>query len=254
MATSLDHHLARRHGTQMGRRLWRCTYCDKTMAGLETREHRCGGPRHVKPAGGPKRSRAGPPVPAPVQPKRSCLSNSERQDGPRRRIHDGDERSPAADPRRMPTRPEMPRPTIAARNDLPGGDGDQSTDEGEDHDEDSLPQPDWTPPRDEMESAGEREDDVHAPSLPTTSRPEPRDHYHSAGRGEDHDSLPPEEEEVCATPRPGTSTRTGPASPPATSDNNGITEELSPTLVTAIARIDTSGGSTGGGGVGGGST
>ena len=61
-------------------------------------------------------------------------------------MHDGDERSPAADPRRMPARPETPRPTIAARNDLPGGDGDQSTDEGEDHDEDSLPQPDWTPP------------------------------------------------------------------------------------------------------------
>ena len=60
VATSIDHHLVRRHGTQMDRNLWRCTYCDKTMAGQETREHRCGGPRHVKPASGPKRSKGGP--------------------------------------------------------------------------------------------------------------------------------------------------------------------------------------------------
>ena len=59
VATSIDHHLARRHGTQMGRKLWRYTYCDKTMAGLETREHRCGGPRHVKLAGGPAFERLG---------------------------------------------------------------------------------------------------------------------------------------------------------------------------------------------------
>ena len=117
VATSIDHHLARRHGTQMGRRLWRCTHCNNTMAGLETREHRC-----VKPAGGPKRSKGGPPVPAPAQPRRSSLTDSARQDGPTSRRHDGDERSPAADPRRMTARPETSRPTVAARNDLPGGD------------------------------------------------------------------------------------------------------------------------------------
>ena len=165
----------------------------------------------MKPAGGPKSTRAGPPGPAPAQQKKSSLSNSKRQDGPR---NDGDKRRPAANTRRTTARPEMPRPTTAARIDPPGGDEDQSTDEGEDQDEDSLPPSDWTPPRDEMESAGEREDDMHTSSLPTTNRPEPRDHHHSAGRGEDHDSLPPDEEEVRATPRPGTSTRTGPASPP----------------------------------------
>ena len=78
VATSIDHHLSRRHGTQMGRRLWRCTHCDTTMAGLETREHRCGGPRRMKPAGGPKRPRAGPPVPAPAHPKRSSPSTTAR--------------------------------------------------------------------------------------------------------------------------------------------------------------------------------
>ena len=105
------------------------------------------------------------------------------------------------------------------------------------------------PPRDEMESAGEREDDVNAPSLPMTSRPEPRDHHHSAWRGEDHDSLP---QAVRATPQPGRTTSTGPASPPAANDNSYAIEELSPTLVHAITGINTSGGSAKGGGGGGG--
>ena len=220
VATSLDHHLARRHGTQMGRRLWKCTYCNKTMAGLETREHRCGGPRPTKVAG-PKRPRVRPPVPAPAQQKVSSLTSRKRQDEQRR--------------------------TTAAREDLPGGDRYLSTDEGEDHDEDSLPPPDWTPPRDDTESAGEREDDANMPSLPDTARPEPRDQDLSAGRGEDHDSLPPDgNDEVRATPRPGTTMRPGPESPPTPSNSTNPIEELSPTLVAAIRHIDTSGGSTGG--------
>ena len=249
VATSLDHHLARRHGIQMGRRLWRCTYCDTTMAGLETREHRCGGPRRTK-ATGPKRPRVCPPVPAPAQRKESSLTSRKRQDEHERTTNDGDEVIPAADSPRRPLRPETPRLTTAAREDLPGGDRNQSTDEGEDHDEDSLPPPGWTPPRDDTGSAGEREDDANLPSLPDTERPGPRGQHLSAGRGEDHDSLPPDEnEEVRATPRPGTTTRSGPASPPPppiSNDNTNPIEELSPTLVAAIRNIDTSGGSTAG--------
>ena len=175
VATSIDHHLARRHGKQMGRRLWRCTYCDKEMAGLETREHRCGGPRYTKLAGGPKLSRAGPPVTAPVRQEKSSLPNSKRQDGPR--IYDGDDRRPVVTLQRRTARPEMPRPITAAQIGPPGGDEDEGTDEGEVHDEDSLLPSDWMPPpppfspRDELESAGEREDDMHASSLPRTSRP-----------------------------------------------------------------------------------
>ena len=193
----------------------------------------------MKPAGGPKSTRAGPPGPAPAQQKKSSLSNSKRQDGPR---NDGDKRRPAANTRRTTARPEMPRPTTAARIDPPRGDEDQSTDEGEDQDEDSLPPSDWTPPRDEMESAGEREDDMHTSSLPTTNRPEPRDHHHSAGRGEDNDSLPQTKKKFV--PLLGRGHRRGPDPhpPPATNDNIDSIEELSPTLVTAI---DTSGGSPG---------
>ena len=168
----------------MGRRLWKCTYCDTTMAGLVTREHRCGGPRRTK-ATGPKRPRAGPPVPAPAQRKGSSLTSKERQDEHGRITNDGDEVIPAADSPRRPVRSETPRLTTAAREDLPGGVRNQSTDEGEDHDEDSLP-----PPRDDVESAGEREDDADIPSLPETDRPEPRGQHLSAGRGEDHNSLP----------------------------------------------------------------
>ena len=36
----LRHHLARRHQLQMGRRLWKCMHCNKTMASLKTREHK----------------------------------------------------------------------------------------------------------------------------------------------------------------------------------------------------------------------
>ena len=145
----------------------------------------------------------------------------------------------------MKARPEMLRPTTAARIDPPGGDEDQGTDEGEVHDEDSLPPSDGTPPRDEMESAGEREDDVHAPSLPTTSRPEPRDRHHSAGHGEDHNSLPQVMTEVRATPRPGRNRSPGPASPPEAIDTYDARRELSPTLVYTITTVNTGGGSPG---------
>ena len=155
------------------------------------RDEGCGGPRRSKTTG-PKRPRVCPLVPAPAQRKESSLTSRKRQDEQRRTTNDGDEARPAAGLPRRPLRPETPRLTTAAREDLPGGDRNQSTDEGEDHHEDSLPPPDWTPPRDDTGSAGEREDDANMPSLPNTARPEPRGQRLSAGRGEDHESLPPD--------------------------------------------------------------
>ncbi|RUS74708.1 hypothetical protein EGW08_017538 [Elysia chlorotica] len=69
VATSLDHHLARRHATQMGRRLWHCNGCNITMTGLETREHTCEGAK--------KRQTRGPPALADesTQPRRSVSSS-----------------------------------------------------------------------------------------------------------------------------------------------------------------------------------
>ena len=68
----------------------------------------------MKPAGGPRNARVGPPCPAPVQQKTSSLPSRKRQDEPR---NDGDGRRPAATTHRTTARPEMPRPTPAARTD-----------------------------------------------------------------------------------------------------------------------------------------
>ena len=46
-------------------------HCNRTMADLETRENRCGGLRHAKPAGGFKSSKGGPPVPAPANQEKA---------------------------------------------------------------------------------------------------------------------------------------------------------------------------------------
>ncbi|GFO00255.1 hypothetical protein PoB_002676000 [Plakobranchus ocellatus] len=42
VATSLDHHLARKHAFQVKKRRWHCTRCAVTLSGLQAREHCCG--------------------------------------------------------------------------------------------------------------------------------------------------------------------------------------------------------------------
>ncbi|RUS69483.1 hypothetical protein EGW08_022751 [Elysia chlorotica] len=143
-ATRLDQYLARRHATQMGRRLWHCNKCNKTMTGLETREHTCEGTRKPRTLRGPTRQSRGPPALAgePSQPRRSLASDTEDEQTPPRDGATRQSRRPAAKRQTPPTRPATPRQPTPAHVAPTGGDEDQDhshADLGEDLNTSSLP-------------------------------------------------------------------------------------------------------------------
>ncbi|GFS24507.1 hypothetical protein ElyMa_007005000 [Elysia marginata] len=130
VATSIDHHLAWRHGIQMGKRQWHCHVCQTTMTGLETREHRCGGRRKTRNS----QQRSKPPRSTTTTTKELSPSHEPAEEGETSQAGENRTDSPAA-PQVVAGTERSPSPRTKEQAPLPGGDDDSEDDDGVRHEE-----------------------------------------------------------------------------------------------------------------------